>query len=74
MIDKAFEKPGLTADEKAAMELDKNQADAFSLEILGQKLKHYGAKAPDSGNDVSDPFKFNLMFPTPIGPSGLLKG
>lgn len=30
--------------------------------------------APLSGNDLSDPMEFNLMFGTQIGPTGLIKG
>lgn len=46
------------------------QADAFSPEQLGQQLKEMGIKATATGNDLSDPFPFNLMFATHIGPSG----
>ena len=27
-------------------------------------------EAPESGNDLTEPYAFNLMFPTNIGPSG----
>jgi glycyl-tRNA synthetase len=30
--------------------------------------------APDTKNEVSDPFPFNLMFKTSIGPKGDLTG
>jgi glycyl-tRNA synthetase len=30
----------------------------------------YGVRAPDTNNDISDPFPFNLMFKTSIGPRG----
>lgn len=29
---------------------------------LGAALKQYGVKAPDTKNDISEPFPFNLMF------------
>ncbi|XP_024519019.1 glycine--tRNA ligase, mitochondrial 1 [Selaginella moellendorffii] len=48
--------------------------DDFSAEELGAKIKEYGIRAPDTKNDLSDPFPFNLMFGTPIGPTGLLQG
>ncbi|GAB4820588.1 hypothetical protein N2152v2_007634 [Parachlorella kessleri] len=41
---------------------------------LGAALKKYGVKAPDTKNDISDPFPFNLMFKTSIGPRGDLVG
>ena len=31
-------------------------------------------KSPETGNDLSEPYEFNLMFPTPIGPGGYLQG
>ena len=31
-------------------------------------------KSPITGNDLSDPIEFNLMFQTDIGPTGLTKG
>jgi len=37
-------------------------------------LKKYGVKAPDTGNDISDPEPFNLMFATNIGPTGQTPG
>ena len=37
---------------------------------LGAALKRHGVKAPDTGNDIGDPFPFNLMFRTSIGPKG----
>ncbi|EFJ16329.1 hypothetical protein SELMODRAFT_268613 [Selaginella moellendorffii] len=48
--------------------------DDFTADELGAKIKEYGIKAPDSKNDLSEPFPFNLMFATPIGPAGLLQG
>ena len=35
---------------------------------LGAALTQYSIKAPDTGNDISPPFPFNLMFKTSIGP------
>ena len=29
---------------------------------LGEALTAYGVKSPDTGNDISAPFPFNLMF------------
>ncbi|CAE5958849.1 unnamed protein product [Arabidopsis arenosa] len=42
----------------------------FSIEDLGMKIKEYGITAPDTKNPLSDPYPFNLMFKTSIGPSG----
>jgi glycyl-tRNA synthetase len=37
---------------------------------LGDALTEYGVKAPETGNAISAPFPFNLMFKTSIGPKG----
>ena len=46
----------------------------YSPEELGAKIKEYGITAPDTKNPLSDPYPFNLMFQTSIGPSGLIPG
>lgn len=43
-------------------ELDSDQLEKY--------LKKYGVKAPETKNDLSKPFPFNLMFKTSIGPKG----
>ncbi|KAI3864470.1 hypothetical protein MKW92_032468 [Papaver armeniacum] len=48
--------------------------DDFSPEQLGSKIKEYGIVAPDTKNPLSDPYPFNLMFHTSIGPSGTIPG
>lgn len=52
----------------------KNQADAYSKDELWVVFQKYQIKSPDTGNDLTEPVAFNLMFPTPIGPSGMLQG
>lgn len=46
------------------------QIDNFSKEELVKYLREYQVKAPETGNDISEPQPFNLMFHTSIGPSG----
>ncbi|CAM0904830.1 unnamed protein product [Alopecurus aequalis] len=48
--------------------------DDLSAEQLGAKIKEYGIVAPDTKNPLSDPYPFNLMFQTSIGPSGVSAG
>jgi glycyl-tRNA synthetase len=48
--------------------------DDLSAEQFGAKIKEYGIVAPDTKNSLSDPYPFNLMFQTSIGPSGLSSG
>ena len=44
------------------------------MKELGDLITKYDAKAPVTGNDLTDPVEFNLMFTTSIGPSGLIPG
>lgn len=46
------------------------QIDELDQHELGKVLKTYGVKSPETGNDITDPFPFNLMFETQIGPTG----
>lgn len=48
--------------------------DDFSAEELGAKIRDYGIVAPETKNALSEPYPFNLMFQTSIGPSGLSPG
>jgi glycyl-tRNA synthetase len=41
---------------------------------LGELIKKYAMKNPATGAEPEPPVEFNLMFQTPIGPSGQLKG
>jgi len=40
---------------------------------MGDIFQKYGVKTPE-GNELTEPEPFNLMFPTPIGPAGLIQG
>ena len=42
--------------------------------MAGEQLRKFEIKAPDTGNDICDPFEFNLMFGTQIGPTGKDQG
>ncbi|XP_068666182.1 glycine--tRNA ligase, mitochondrial 1-like [Aristolochia californica] len=48
--------------------------DDLTSEELGAKIKDYGITAPETKNLLSDPYPFNLMFQTSIGPTGLVQG
>ena len=48
----------------------KAQADAYTREELWEVFKKYAIKSPETGNDLTEPQAFNLMFPVPIGPIG----
>lgn len=64
----------LTSDRRDELRKIAAQADAYEpnqLHALFQELK---IKAPATGNDLTEPFPFNLMFQTSIGPSGAMAG
>lgn len=52
----------------------KMQAGNMSADKLHFHLQTLGARSPTTGNEVSEPIPFNLMFSTQIGPTGGLKG
>ena len=63
---------GLSASMNMAQEANHLLAtvDELSSKQLGDALTSYGVKSPDTKNDISAPFPFNLMFKTSIGPKG----
>lgn len=50
-----------------------SKLDGFTKEEMTEVLRKHNMKAPSTGNDLSDPDEFNLMFSTCIGPTGLIK-
>ena len=41
---------------------------------MSSTIQQYNMKSPLTGNDLTEPMEFNLMFSTSIGPGGNLKG
>ncbi|KAJ7522847.1 hypothetical protein O6H91_18G029100 [Diphasiastrum complanatum] len=66
--------PLMPPDKKEELKHVLAMLDEFTAEQLGAKLKKYGIKSPETKNSLSDPYPFNLMFSTSIGPTGLLQG
>ena len=50
------------------------QIDDFGGAQLHDLIKKYDIRAPATGNEVSEPTEFNLMFESSIGPTGQTKG
>ncbi|XP_076754339.1 glycine--tRNA ligase [Xylocopa sonorina] len=48
--------------------------DGMTKDEMAEVLSKFNIKSPISGNDLTEPIEFNLMFGTQIGPSGLVKG
>jgi len=74
VMEEKLKAPDLTEAQRQEYTSVRNQADAYSQQEIGDVFKKYNIKSPESGNDLSDPYEFNLMFPTPIGPGGYLQG
>ncbi|KAJ2300205.1 Glycine--tRNA ligase 1, mitochondrial [Coemansia sp. RSA 2706] len=48
--------------------------DNYDGDGLGELISKYDIRNPETGNAVTPPVAFNLMFQTSIGPAGTLKG
>ncbi|KAI5449091.1 Glycine--tRNA ligase 1, mitochondrial [Naganishia albida] len=50
------------------------QIDNYTGEELGNIIKKHNIVNPETGNELSQPQEFNLMFQSEIGPTGQVKG
>lgn len=60
--------------QKKEMQIALNGADGYDADELVAVFDKFGIKAPESGNPLTRPISFNLMFPTNIGPVAGDKG
>jgi len=74
VMDQRMAEKECTPAMKEELEKVKNQADAYSKDELWEVFQKYQIKSPETKNDLTEPVAFNLMFPTPIGPTGDLQG
>ncbi|PAA63022.1 hypothetical protein BOX15_Mlig022038g1, partial [Macrostomum lignano] len=51
-----------------------NSLDNLDGAGLQEVIVKFGIKSPQSGNEISEPQQFNLMFQVSIGPAGNIKG
>uniref|UniRef100_A0AAQ5XQG3 Glycine--tRNA ligase n=1 Tax=Amphiprion ocellaris TaxID=80972 RepID=A0AAQ5XQG3_AMPOC len=63
-----------TAEKKAEMEDVITQMDNFTQQELTDLFVKYSVKSPTTGNELTAPISFNLMFQTSIGPGGNMPG
>lgn len=52
----------------------RERIDEIGQDEMDSCIEKYGVVAPESGNKLTKCYPFNLMFPTQIGPTGLLQG
>lgn len=64
----------LSDEAKADIEYVLAQIDNYTGPQLGGLIKKFDIRAPETGNEVTEPVEFNLMFSTEIGPTGTQKG
>lgn len=64
----------LTREQRARLVEISLQVENMAGEELHRAIAELGIKAPESGNDLSEPVPFNLMFKTNIGPSANCTG
>ena len=50
------------------------QMDNYTQQELTDLFVKYNVKSPSTGNDLTPPVSFNLMFKTSIGPGGNMPG
>ena len=60
--------------QRAQIGLDLARVDDLGQAGLGEMLRKYAVKAPQTGNELTEPAPFNLMFQTCIGPAGDMPG
>lgn len=66
--------PVATPDQKREARDLYARVGELGVEELGTALASYDVRAPETDNELSAPFPFNLMFQTSIGPKGDLTG
>lgn len=64
----------LPADKKARYEEILRKVNEFTLDQIESIIKELNIKSPRTGNALSKPYPFNLMFAVQIGPTGDSKG
>ncbi|KNC46999.1 glycyl-tRNA synthetase [Thecamonas trahens ATCC 50062] len=62
------------AETRKSLKNDLDNVESFTLAELGERLAFYDVKSPETGNALTEPVPFNLMFATSIGPSGNTPG
>merc|ERR1719330_483435 len=63
-----------TKETKAECEDIVVKLDGMTKDEMAAVLKKFDIKSPLTGNPLTEPIEFNLMFQTHIGPSGAVKG
>ncbi|XP_053600639.1 glycine--tRNA ligase [Plodia interpunctella] len=73
-LEKIKSEKNTKAELKAEIEDIIVKLDGMTADDMSGLMKRFDMKSPISGNELTPPIEFNLMFNTQIGPSGLVKG
>ena len=73
-MDQLMKDVTLTKEQRLELEHIRLQADSYTADQLDELFAKYGVTALATGNPLTHPFPFNLMFSTQIGPEGTLQG
>ncbi|XP_072935327.1 glycine--tRNA ligase [Epargyreus clarus] len=73
-LEKIKSEKNTKAELKAEIEDILVKLDGMNADEMSALMKRFDMKSPISGNELTPPIEFNLMFNTQIGPSGLVKG
>ncbi|CAD7006384.1 unnamed protein product [Ceratitis capitata] len=73
-LEKLSKEKTASAELKAECEDIVIKLDGMNKQEMSDVLAKYNIKSPLTGNDLTEPIEFNLMFATQIGPTGLVKG
>ena len=76
MLEKLLDdtKTPLAAARRSELTTLRNKAGAMNAQELKEQFATFNIRSPSSQNQLTDPFAFNLMFQTSIGPSGAAVG
>lgn len=73
-LDELINAKATSNDEVNRLKQIKASVGTCSVEELGKRLVEFKVTSPETGNAISEPFPFNLMFSTQIGPTGKFQG
>ena len=73
-VEKEKKKKKVKPERIAELEDLSIKCDNYEEKEIDEAIEKFKIKCPDTGNDLTKSFKFNLMFETQIGPTGGFKG
>ncbi|GAU98420.1 hypothetical protein RvY_09572 [Ramazzottius varieornatus] len=73
-LEDALKDKKVSEDDKKEARETLGKIDALDKDGFATAVKRWKMKSPITGNDLSEPVEFNLMFGVSIGPTGLVRG